>query len=168
MTRRRGASRHGGWWRWCPLGRPGAAAGRGRSARARRTSVELVLDVLLQEIREEGVQELRQDTGMRVDGVSGARGWLTSPVVEEKRRRMVRTAASDFLSLAPRNREEGEGKRAAWPGGIYRAEEETEKRDLSSDFGKNWGRIWGRKSRPEEEDAVTSAMTSSIFPFLFF
>ena len=38
-------------------------------ARARRTSVELVLDVLLQEIREEGVHELRQDTGMRVDGL---------------------------------------------------------------------------------------------------
>ena len=84
------------------------------------------------------------------------------------RRRLPRIPASPYDGLAACFRGEREGKRAAWPGGIYRAEEETEKRDLSSDFGKNRGRIWGRNSRPEEEDAVTSAMTSSIFPFLFF
>ena len=77
---------------------------------------------------------------------------------------------SDEQSRRPGGTVQGEkrGETCGMAWGIYRAEEGTEKRDLSSDFGKNRGRIWGRNSRPEEEDAVTSAMTSSIFLFLFF
>ena len=93
---------------------PSFASWRGVEARPvflkrRRASVEFFPEELLRIRSEEGVGGCAWSRE-RGGGASGARRWLTSPEVEEKWRRMVRTPASNFSSLAARFEEEVVGK----------------------------------------------------------
>ena len=108
----------------------------------RRASVEFFPDELLRILSEEGVEGCAWSRE-RGGAASGARGWLTSPEVEEKRRRMVRTPASKFSSLAARFEEEAEGKNCGG-GGVYKGVlRETNRGDFALIWDWNRRQVFG-------------------------
>ena len=146
-TERCGAPRQRWWTPPSHLARPHTATRSDRVVRLRRAS-DCALPAWLLHGRSgagvTGCVRSREGEG----GVSGARGWLTSPVVEEKRRRMVRTPASfsaawghDLLRVWGGKTRHGLGLY----GRIYGNYSRKKRRGFDSDSNKSSGALFGQR-----------------------